>query len=330
MINYGIYGIGAALVDTEIEVNNHELSAINIEKGVMTLVDQARQQALIEYFHQQVKHSRQVCGGSAANSIIAAQYFGSPTFFSCQIAKDSFGKTFASELTKAGIDTQALRDAKEGVTGKCLVMITPDAERTMNTHLGISETFSIANIDTTALQSSKFVYIEGYLVTSTTGKPAAIFTRKQAQAKGVKVALSLSDPAMATYFRDGIKEIIGEKIDWIFCNHAEALAFTEQATIEEAAMTLGHYSRNFVITCGKEPTWVFDGNKIQYIHTQAVKAIDTNGAGDMFAGAFLAALDQGKSAADAAAFANRAAAVVVSQFGPRLSAEQYRELKAYM
>ena len=330
MINYGIYGIGAALVDTEIEVSNEDLSVASIEKGVMTLVDQVRQQALIELFDKHVKLSKQSCGGSAANSMIAAQYFGSQTFFSCQIGKDSFGQTFADELAKAGIHSQALRDAKEGITGKCLVMITPDAERTMNTHLGISESFAIANIDSPALRASKFVYIEGYLVTSATGKPAAIFTREQAQNHGVKVALSLSDPAIATYFRAGLKEIIGDKIDWIFCNQAEAIAFTEQDTLDNAANALAHYSHNFVITCGKEPTWVFNGQKTQRIHTQPVKAIDTNGAGDMFAGAFLAALDQGKSPADAAAFANRAAAVVVSQYGPRLNAEQYRELKTQM
>ena len=328
MNNYGIYGIGAALVDTEIQVTDADLQQLNIDKGVMTLVDETRQQELLQHLQDKIINSQLACGGSAANSIIAAQYFGSQTFFSCQVANDEFGQFYANDLIKAGVATQALKDAKTGTTGKCLVMITPDAERTMNTHLGISETLSVQNIDSDAIANAKFVYIEGYLVTSTTGKPAAIAVREQAQIAGAKVAVSLSDPAMATFFREGLLGIIGQGVELIFCNGAEAIAFTQTTSLEDAANALKNHCHSFVITRGSQPTWVFDGNHLQQVHANPVKAIDTNGAGDMFAGAFLAALDQGKSHADAAAFANRAAAAVVSQFGPRLATEQYLQLKS--
>ena len=164
--------------------------------------------------------------------------------------------------------------------------------------------------------------------TSSTGKPAAISVREQAQAAAVKVAVSLSDPAIVEYFKEGILEILGNGVDVIFCNQAEAMALSESKTLEEAAQSLKKFTKTFAITRGNEPTWVFDGEQDYHVHTQPVKAIDTNGAGDMFAGAFLAAIDQGKNYTDAAAFANRCAAVVVSQFGPRLKDNQYAELKA--
>ena len=330
MNNYGIYAIGAALVDTEIQVDDADLQKLNVEKGVMTLVDENRQAELLQALSDKIVASSLACGGSAANSIIAAQYFGSQTYFSCQVANDEHGKFYAEDLMRAGVNTQALTDARSGTTGKCLVMITPDAERTMNTHLGISESLSVENIDEDALKASDTVYIEGYLVTSATGKPAAIKMRELAQNAGKKVAVSLSDPAIVNFFREGLLEIIGEQVDMIFCNQAEAQNFTQCDNLEAAANSLKTYSSRFAITRGSEPTLLYDGEKYCLIDTMPVKAIDTNGAGDMFAGAFLAAVDQGRALPDAAAFANRAAAMVVSQFGPRLSAEQYEQLRAEM
>lgn len=330
MNKYGIYAMGAALVDTEIQVDDADLQKLNVDKGVMTLVDENRQAELLDALSDKIVASSLACGGSAANSIIAAQYFGSQTYFSCQVASDDHGNFYAEDLMRAGVATQAQADARPGTTGKCLVMITPDAERTMNTHLGISESLSIENINEEALNASHTVYIEGYLVTSATGKPAAIKLRELAQKAGKNVAISLSDPAIVSFFRDGLKEIIGEQVDMIFCNQAEALNFTECDTLEAAADALKAYSRRFAITRGSEPSLLFDGDNYCLIDTLPVKAIDTNGAGDMFAGAFLAAVDQGRALTDAAAFANRAAAAVVSQFGPRLTAEQYEHLRSEM
>ncbi len=330
MNNYGIYAIGAALVDTEIQVNDHDLKTMGIDKGLMTLVDSNRLQELIEQMPDKLAVSKLACGGSAANSAIAAQYFGTSTYFSCQVANDEQGTFYANDLLRAGVATQALKDARDGITGKCLVLITPDAERTMNTHLGISESLSVDNIDTQALAASRFAYIEGYLVTSQTGKPAAIRVREEAQKHNVKVAVSLSDPGIVEYFREGLQEIIGDGIDLIFCNEAEALAFSQSTKLEDAIDALKRVSKCFVITRGSEPTLVFDGNEVISVAAQNVKAIDTNGAGDMFAGAFLAAHQQGHSFTQAAEFANKAAAQVVSQYGPRLQPEQYEALKALL
>lgn len=330
MKKYDIYGIGAALVDTEIEVSDEDLQQFGIEKGVMTLVDEKRQHELIDQLSQHLVASKKASGGSAANSIIAASYFGAKTFYSCKVAKDELGDFYLQDLKDANVEFHSNNGSDQGITGKCLVMITPDAERTMNTFLGISETISTNEIDEQALQASEYAYIEGYLVTSSSGKPAAIRVRELANQMGVKTSLSLSDPAIVQYFRDGLLEIVGteHKIDVLFCNEQEALNFTEAANLADAIEKLKQYAKTFAITRGAEGATLFDGEVLIDVASPAVKALDTNGAGDMFAGAFLYSLSQGHSYEEAGKLATKAASVVVSQFGPRLKPEQHADIKA--
>ena len=324
---YDIYGIGAALVDTEISLSDADLQHMQVQKAVMTLVDEERQTELMAALSDHLVTSRRASGGSAANTIIAASYFGCRSFYSCKVANDDNGAFYLQDLAAAGVTTPEHIVPPPGITGKCLVMITPDAERTMNTFLGMSEKLSVAEIDDDALVQSNFAYIEGYLVTSPTGRAAAIHLRQQAQKAGTRVAMSLSDPAMVQFFRDGLIEMIGERIDLIFCNRDEAIGFTQCADFESACVALKQYTRQFAITCGASGAVVFDGEHLHQVEAPAVKAIDTNGAGDMFAGAFLYAISRDMSFSEAAKFANAAAATVVTQYGPRLRAEQHISLK---
>ncbi len=327
MSNYHIYGIGAALVDTEIEVNDEDLANYKIEKGVMTLVDEARQHQLMDRLSDHLITSKRASGGSAANTIIAASYFGANNFYSCKVANDDNGKFYLNDMKSAGVSLPPTT-LDQGITGKCLVMITPDAERTMNTFLGISETVSANELHLPAIAASTYVYIEGYLVTSNTGRDAAIQLRQQAQAQGVKVALSLSDPAMVEFFRDGLREMIGHKVDLLFCNKDEALGFTQTESIEDAIEALKHCADKFAITLGSQGALVYDGKNTLTIEPHPVQAIDTNGAGDMFAGAFLYAITHGYTHQQAGDLASAAAAKVVSQYGPRLQANQHQEILA--
>ncbi|GAB3096416.1 adenosine kinase [Aestuariicella hydrocarbonica] len=323
MAKYHIYGLGAALVDTEIEVSDQDLSSLNIEKGLMTLVDSSRQQELIAHLNGHLVASKRASGGSAANTIIAASYFGAKSFYSCKVAADENGDFYLQDLNNAGVDYHRELHRQAGDTGKCLVMITPDAERTMNTYLGISETLSVAELHEDAIAVSEYLYLEGYLVTSDTGRAAAIRARQLAEASAVKVAISLSDPGIVQFFRDGLLEMIGNRIDLLFCNKDEALSFTGVEALEDAIDQLKRYARTFAITLGANGALVHDGKRTMIVPSTTVKAIDTNGAGDMFAGAFLYAITHGYCFEQAAELANKAAGVVVSQFGPRLSAEQH-------
>jgi sugar/nucleoside kinase (ribokinase family) len=318
--------LGAALVDTEITVSDADLANFGVDKGVMTLVDEDRQHELLQRLEGHLCHASRASGGSAANSIIAAQYFGANTFYSCKVADDDNGRFYLSDLANAGVAFPQNAGRAEGITGKCLVMITPDAERTMNTFLGISATLSINEIDEEALKASKYVYIEGYLVTSPTGRPAAIRLRELARRHQVKVAISLSDPAIVEYFYDDLWMMVGDDIDLLFCNRAEALRFTRTDNLSDAIAALQRTAKTFVITLGGEGAVIFDGQQQLAVSAPKVHAVDTNGAGDMFAGAFLYGLAQGWDYQTAGALAVRAAAQVVSQFGPRLRPEQHRPL----
>lgn len=326
MSYYDIYGLGAALVDTEIEVSDEDLTQFGITKGVMTLVDEERQHELLNLLEGHLCQSKRASGGSAANSIIAAQYFGAKTFYSCKVADDENGQFYLRDLSSAGVSYPDNASANEGITGKCLVMITDDAERTMNTFLGVSETLSVQQLDEEALKLSKYVYIEGYLVTSKTGKPAATALIEQAKQHGVKTSASLSDPAIVDFFYDDLKVMIGTGVDILFCNEAEALKFTRSDSLEEALISLKETARTYAVTRGAQGAVIFDGEATFSVTAPHITAVDSNGAGDMFAGAFLYSLSQGHSYQAAAELAVKAAAQVVSQYGPRLSPDQYAGL----
>lgn len=322
-----IYGIGNALVDTEITLTDDELNALGVEKGVMTLIDEARQTEMINQLNNHLVASKRASGGSAANTVVGAAYLGSNAFYSCKVANDENGAFYLNDIREAGVATPSQTNLSEGITGKCLVLITPDAERSMNTFLGISQEFSVHELDLNALANSRFVYIEGYLVSSPTGRAAAIKLREEAKNQGTLTTLSLSDPAMVQFFRDGLLEMIGDGVDIIFCNQDEAIGFTQTQSLDDAITQLKTFAKQFAITRGAQGAVIFDGKHLIEVSAPKVTAIDTNGAGDMFAGAFLHAICQGKDYKTAGEFACIAAAKVVSQFGPRLKPEQYAALK---
>ncbi len=327
MKKYKVYGIGAALVDTEIKVEDSDLTAMGVEKGLMTLVDQARQNELLAHLEGHLVKASHASGGSGGNSMIATAQFGGPTFMSCKVANDMDGDIYLSDLAAAGVDHCLNGEREAGTTGKCLVLITPDAERSMNTYLSISETLSVEQLDSEALAQSEYLYLEGYLVTSPTGLAAAVKAREIAESTGVKTALSFSDPGMVEFFREGMTAIIGDKLDLIFCNEAEAMGWAQTDIMEEAIEKLKLVARNFVITLGAEGALTYDGTELATIPPHKVTAVDTNGAGDMFAGAFLYAITRGEDFPTAGRFASLAAGNVVSSFGPRLPASDHSTLR---
>ena len=327
MKQYATYAIGAALVDTEIQVTDHELATMTVEKGVMTLVDEARQAELLSHLTGHLIRANHASGGSAGNSMIATALFGAPTFMSCKVANDADGDIYLADLEASGVG-HSLNDKRgAGTTGKCLVLITPDAERSMNTFLGVSETLSVSEVDDDAIAASAWVYLEGYLVTSPTGHQAALHTRRVAEANGVKTAVSFSDPGMVMYFRDNMEALVGDGVDLVFCNEAEALEWGQTDDLDTAMSAMRGVASSFVITLGARGAIAFDGAETFEVAAHPVAAVNTNGAGDMFAGAFLYALSRGETYGRAAAFAARAAGEVVKYFGPRLQPADYRALR---
>lgn len=326
MKSYHVYGIGNALVDAEFEVTDDFLQHENIQKGLMTLVDGEAQKVLYKRLVDRFGLKKRAGGGSAANSMYAISQFGGSSFYTCKVASDEPGDYYVEQLGAHNIKTNLSSDRGYGDTGQCLVMVSPDAERTMLTFLGISAEISSADLNVEALIDSRYVYLEGYLVTSPSGRQACIDARKIAEANGVSTALSLSDAAMVQFFRGGLEEMIGDGVDLLFANEIEAKAWTGKDTIDEAMEDLQKIAKTIVMTLGSKGALVFDGQKSITIDPVPVKAIDTNGAGDMFAGAFLYGITSGLDYATAGKLASHAASRTVTHFGPRLPPELHTEI----
>jgi sugar/nucleoside kinase (ribokinase family) len=325
MKKYDVFGIGNALVDIEFSVDDNFLEKMDVEKGLMTLVDEERQAGLIKEIDG--KDKKQACGGSSANSVIAVSHFGGKSFFTCRVADDEFGRFYMDDLNYAGVDTNLNKHPmKEGVTGKCLVMVSEDAERTMNTFLGIAETVDSTDLVEEALIESKYVYVEGYLVTSPSGKQAAIDAFEIARKNGVKTSLTFSDPAMVKYFGDGVKDMVKGGIDLLFCNEEEALIWADTEDFDKAVEAIKDTAKTFAITRGKEGALLYDGENFINVDPYPVQAVDTTGAGDLFAGAFLYGITNGLDFAKAGDLASIASSTVVTRFGPRLNMMDHKEL----
>jgi sugar/nucleoside kinase (ribokinase family) len=326
MKKYQSYGTGAALVDTEVVVSDEFLKLNAIEKGVMTLVDEPRQAELLNALSAEKHHLMKQSGGSACNTVTAAASFGSKTFFSGKVAADDDGEHFINDLSDSGVSFHTA-SPEASVTGKCLVMVTDDAERTMNTYLGASEQLTGREIDEAALLESEWLYIEGYLLTDDARAALIKDVVTTAKSAGVKVALSLSDPFVAQIFAHNLRAVIGDGVDLVFCNKDEALAFTQTETVDEACEALKQSAKAFAVTDGAQGAIIFDGQETVSVPGVPADAVDTNGAGDMFAGAFLYAVTAGRDFKWAAELANESAARVLSQFGPRLDAIEFDSIK---
>jgi sugar/nucleoside kinase (ribokinase family) len=324
MSQYDVYALGNALVDMEYEVSPEDLQRLNIDKGVMTLVDEAHQQRIMKHLRERNHHRGS--GGSAANSVIALAQFGGSGYYSCKVADDELGHFYLKDLHDGGVATRDGGFLEQGDTGRCVVLVTPDSDRTMCTYLGVSGNLSLHELDQAALAASKWFYTEGYLVTSDTARVAAIEARKLAERSGVKTALSLSDPNMVKFFKDGLQEMIGERLDMIFANEEEAMGMADADNLDDAVAYLKTIAREFAITRGPKGALIWDGEQAIDIDPVPVKPIDTVGAGDMFAGAVLYGLTQGWSHQRAGDLASAASAKLVTSLGPRISRDDSQDI----
>jgi len=324
-MKYDVFGIGNAIVDIVTEVDNDFFIKNDVEKGVMTLVDEKRQLHLMSVID--MKQSKVSGGGSAGNTVVALSQLGGRGFYSCLVARDELGKFFLDDLKHHGVDTNLkFEHCPEGHSGRCLVMTSPDAQRTMNTFLGVSSLLSPEHIDEEAITNSKYVYLEGYLVASPKGLEALKEAKRMAGKNKKEVALTFSDPSMVKYFSAQMQAVVGAGVDLLFCNDEEAMIFTGTNSLVDAREKLKQAAKRFVITKGANGALVFDGDTFISIEPYPANAVDTNGAGDMFAGAFLYGLTHGHSYAGSGKLASLASSHVVRQWGPRLQKEHTQKI----
>jgi sugar/nucleoside kinase (ribokinase family) len=296
MKNYHLYAIGNALVDSEFEVTDALLEQAGVAKRHMTLIDAPRRAELLALAGN--RHGKQTGGGSAGNTVVAFAQFGGSAFYSCRVADDELGRFYSADLAGHGGDSNvhggALADPAHEVTGTCIVMITPDSERSMNTHLGATADLDASALSADALGRSEIYYMEGYLAASPTGLDA----------------------------------MVGDGLDYLFCNEEEARVWLDLEDFDAVMAALAPLATVVCLTRGPQGSVIIDRGTPHAVAAPSIHAVDSNGAGDMFAGAFLYAVTHGHTLQQAAWLANHAAAAVVSQYGNRLDAQAIARLQS--
>jgi len=327
-MKYDVFGVGNALVDIQARISENWLASTGFDKGIMTLVDDAQQKAVLDRLSG-VSLNR-CAGGSAANTIVAVADFGGKTAYAGKVAKDEVGEFFLHDMRKMGVAIE-VPPAVSGQSGTCAILITEDAQRTMLTNLGVSATLTVDDINEEEIKRAKYVYVEGYLLTSPNQKEAAYKAMNLAKQYGCKVAFTASDPFLCSMCRDEIWALLEGPVDLFFCNEEEAKSLTGKTDAIECAAELHRHAESVAMTLGANGSLLMTNGSAIPIEGVAVDAIDTTGAGDMYAGALLYGITNGMSWKQAGHLASHAAARIVGQLGARMQHRfTQKEVAAFM
>lgn len=325
-MKYDVYGVGNALVDIEAQVSDEVLKRLEFQKGVMTLVEEHTQFQVLSELEGATLHRS--AGGSAANTIIGVADFGGKAAYAGKVGNDDIGEFCLEDMRRMGVAIDV--EPADGPTGTCVVLITDDAQRTMLTCLGSSATLGPDDIDESEIRKAAYVYIEGYLFAGDSTKQAAYRAIELAKANDVPVAFTVSDPMLIDMLRDEFWQLIEGPVDLLFCNLEEARSLTGHEDPIDCAHEIHKHARNVALTLGPDGSILMHEGKAIPVEGVSVKAVDTTGAGDMYAAGLLYGITNDLSWKQSGHLASHAAARIVTQFGARLkekfTPEQMREL----
>jgi len=311
---YDVVGIGNAIVDIIARCDDGFLSKHDLDKGFMRLIDADEAAKLYEAMGPATERS----GGSVANSIAGLASFGAKCGFIGRVAADQFGGIFRHDIRSLGI-AYTTSPAEDGApTARCLVLVTPDGERTMNTFLGASVDFAPGDLDPALIEGAKIVYLEGYLFDKDAAKSAFREAAKRAKAAGAKVALTLSDPFCVERHRDDFRKLVKEDADIVFANEKEITTLYEVNSFDEAADAALQDCELAVLTRSEEGSMILGAGQTTEIPADPVsKVMDATGAGDLYAAGFLFGITQGLPVETCGRLGSLAAAEVISHIGAR-------------
>ena len=311
---HDVVAIGHAIVDVLVRVNEKVLQHHDLPKGSMVLLDQAQIEALYNTLEPELKTS----GGSAANTVAGLASLGSSTGFIGRVCDDQLGQIFRHDITAIGVRYTTPPSSSGGATGRCLVLITPDAERTMATDLGCASDLGEDDLDLQLIQQAKVLYLEGYLFDDPGAKTAFRCAATTARHSGGLVALSLSDGFCVKRHREDFCTMIAEHVDILFANEEEITALLQVNTIAEAVEHLRQRPLIAALTCGDQGSIVLGGGVAHAIPPHRLtRVLDTTGAGDLYAAGFLHGATRQMSLEDCGRIGSLTAAEVISHLGPR-------------
>jgi len=319
MKKFQVVGIGNAMVDVLARAEDSFLAEAGIGKGIMQLIDMERAVEL----YGKIGPAREVSGGSAANTIAGIAHLGGRTAYVGKVKDDQLGAIFAHDLRAQGAVYETAFAPKDAVdeTGRCLIIVTPDGERSMNTYLGVTEFLTSDDIDVDQMAEAEWIYLEGYRFDGPESHAAFAKAIAACKAAGGRVSLTLSDPFCVSRHRNAFREMIKADVDLLFCNRAEMLSMYEtddfDAAMTEAAAEIA------IVACtdSANGAYILSGGDTWHVPAIPTDIVDATGAGDLFAGAFLWALTHGYALEDCGHIGNIAAAEVISHIGARPEAD---------
>lgn len=315
---FHVTAMGAALVDVYAQVSEDKLTALGSQKGAMTLIDADQAAAMLDTLTIESKAS----GGSAANTIAGIAAHGQNTAFVGKVAADELGAFFTDEMSSGGITFPGKPLEGGDPTGRCIVLITPDAERTMHTLIGAAAATSASDLDMDVLSSTACFFSEGYVFDSLTTTEAFHVGAERVRAAGGRVAFSLSDPFCVERHMDKFTSLLAHDVDLVLGNAAEAAALFGTTNMADITAAISANGYDAVITRGDEgAVVVMDGTVTDVAAVPVARIVDLTGAGDQFAAGFLSGLALGKSARECGHMGAVAAAEVISHVGPRPQAD---------
>ncbi len=311
---YKVVGIGNAIVDVLANVEDDFLQKYNLKKGMMRIVDESE----VRRLHTCVNVMKEVSGGSAANTIAGLSSLGNPVAFIGKVRDDQLGESFEKGLKSLGVNYCTLKASSGQPTACCVVLTTPDAQRTMNTHLGISGFLGPEDIDENVVSQSEIIYLEGYLWDSDEAKKAFEKAVKIAGETGGRVALSLSDSFCVERHRTEFLYLIENYVDILFANEEEIKSLFKTDSLETAISRCGEMKNICVITRSEKGSVIVSGDKVQTIPPEkSIDVIDSTGAGDLYAAGFLHGLVKGMNLEACGKIGSIIAAEVLGHFGAR-------------
>jgi sugar/nucleoside kinase (ribokinase family) len=314
---YGVLGIGNAIVDVVSRCDDGFLEAQGIMKGAMTLIDEARAEALYAAMGPAVE----VSGGSAGNTLAAYASLvgpaGPPGAFIGKVRNDQLGAVFAHDIRAAGVAFRTPAAEAGPPTARCLILVTPDAQRSMNTYLGACVNLDEDDIDAALVAASAVTYLEGYLFDPPAAQAAFRKAARVAHANGREVALTLSDPFCVGRHRAAFRALVREEVDILFANEAEILSLYELDRFEDALAAVRAETRIACLTRSEKGSVVVAGDRVHVIDAEPTAVVDTTGAGDAYAAGFLAGHVRGRGLGHCGRLGALAAAEAISHFGAR-------------
>ena len=319
MKKYQIVGIGNAMVDVLSRAEDSFLAEAGIEKGIMQLIDMDRAVEL----YARVGPAKEISGGSAANTIAGIAHLGGRTAYVGKVKDDQLGAIFAHDLRAQGADydtKMADKDAPQE-TGRCIVIVTPDGERSMNTYLGVTEFLSPEDIDPEQMAEAEWIYLEGYRFDGPESHAAFAKAIEACKGAGGRVSLTLSDPFCVERHRDAFRDMIRDHVDLLFCNRAEMLSMYGgedfDAALSQAAAEVS------IVACTDSENGAHIRSEGQHWHVPAhpTDIVDATGAGDLFAGAFLWGLAEGHDLETCGKMGNLGASEIIGHIGARPEAD---------